>query len=149
MHVWIAAFLSLSLTHTHTHSLTLLFVLSGGANGIHECECGVVECMYANKISYVGMYEIGQAFTARHQRNKTELEYFSKKNYILWKHAYKSTLLNANCNPWFCALLKPTDDEVDNDIHHYHRHTITTIIIITTELALCVHLIFTNCLYLQ
>lgn len=47
------------------------------------------------------------------EREKEEEEadefrgYFPKKNYILRKHAYKSTLLNANCNPWFYALIKP------------------------------------------
>lgn len=55
----------------------------------------------------------------------------ANKNYVLWKHAYKRSLLNANCDPWFCALLKLP---MKMTTHHVMD-------------TMCVHLIFTNCLY--
>lgn len=65
----------------------------------------------------------------------TETRYLfshEQKNYILWKHTYKSTLLDANCNPWVCALLKLT---MKMAMQHVAADT------------MCVYLIFTNCLY--
>lgn len=66
---------------------------------------------------------------------------FLRKNYVLWKHAYKSTLLNANCNPWILCFIK-TNDNGNDDVN------VRTEAPLETPLS-CVHLIFTNCFYLH
>lgn len=104
MHVWANYTTSLRFSFAHS-SFYAVFKVGNDDCKLYKCTV-LVYIVCANKIR-VRNTDSRREHPARHQRNEN-LDIFAKKNYILWKHAYKSTLLNANCNPWFYALLKPT-----------------------------------------